>query len=362
MFHWPDSWQRYDQIHLNAPTSTKSCIERGEQHIRWCLKQECDHIRSQSPTKPIPTTLHAAKYKESLTSGARNPNQTGSSNAAGNASSTPNLHNTPTILMPHPNFRNVHSHYVTGPITINLRSTTTDSTTDSAVDFTAKVPTPPIPIPSNTNTKHTQQRTQVNLRQHRKGGSRAPRRKRTNLEDLPALSSAVAAEIAHRKLVTEQAARFAEIREAQELEAEMARREHVRREHPVPEFVLRIDRYEGEDLADFLPALIKTTPAASPERKRGREKAAQQQQEQQMEGAGADADGKDVAGNPNAPNPTEERHITWAPNLVQCRQQHFRIDVLKSDPPVAPTTRRVRRVRSTAGLSKMGKGGAAKGR
>ena len=78
---------------------------------------------------------------------------------------------------------------------------------------------------------------------------RAPPRKVTTLESLPSLSSKVAAEIARRVKIREQAEVFAAIREAQEKESECQRRANRAKELRAPPYLAHVPMaFDAEDL------------------------------------------------------------------------------------------------------------------
>lgn len=97
---------------------------------------------------------------------------------------------------------------------------------------------------------------------------RAPPRKVTDLESLPPLSSEVAAEISRRVNVREQAAVFAEIREAQEKELEGQRRANRAAKMNIPPYLPHISTsYSAEELEAALVLEPSPTPLIRPKLK-----------------------------------------------------------------------------------------------
>ena len=127
---------------------------------------------------------------------------------------------------------------------------------------------------------------------------RAPPRKVTDLENLPSLSSAVAAEITRRKKVRQQVGIVAEIRKAQEKVSEGQRRANRALQTRVPPYVaLVLTSYGAENFEAALLSDPPPTPLIPPNRKQLRT-----EPDQQMSQAGHGAD--------DAP---KQAHVHWAP-------------------------------------------------
>ena len=130
------------------------------------------------------------------------------------------------------------------------------------------------------------------------GRIRAPPRKVTDLESLPPLSSEVAAEIARKAKVREQAGILAEIRVAQEKESEGRRRADRAAQMRLPSHVAHIPTScSAEDLEAALLSEPPPTPPIRPKRKQLRT-----QRDQHLRQTGH-----------HASNALKQGHVRWAP-------------------------------------------------
>ncbi|KAF6234376.1 hypothetical protein HO173_007409 [Letharia columbiana] len=135
---------------------------------------------------------------------------------------------------------------------------------------------------------------------------RAPPRKVTDLESLPPLSSEVAAEIARRVKVREQAGVFAGIREAQEKESENQRRANRAAQLRVPPYVAHIlTSYSAEDIEAALLSEPPQGPLIRPERKQLRA-----QRDRYLGQAGN-----------HAGDTLKQGHVRWAPEPASQRRR-----------------------------------------
>ncbi|KAL6718099.1 hypothetical protein ACLMJK_004185 [Lecanora helva] len=264
----------------------------GEQHIRWCIKKENDHIRSLNSTKPIPTTLHAAMYQDSSLNDAHMSQSSRSFTASYKMYSAHCSEAGPQILMPAQSFLDVHSHYAKVPNQVSIYT--------EALEVAQSY---------KFGTIKTIQRTTFDLNRENqilKAPLRRPKQKINDLENLKPLNSALCKEMTQRNQVIEQAARFAELRKAQEVAYERRRRNSTKQQHPLPPFILKVDRrlpgvHDSEHLVDTLPPYF--TPPASPEHMHETD-----QQDLQAVSVAAD-------------NPTRLPQIRWAANLLQQKQR-----------------------------------------
>lgn len=135
---------------------------------------------------------------------------------------------------------------------------------------------------------------------------RAPPRKVTDLESLPPLSSELAAEIARRVNVREQAAALAEVREAQEKESEGRRRANRAAQINMPAYVAHISTtYSAEELEAALLSEPPPTPLTRPKPKQPRT-----QPDQYLGQAGH-----------HAGDVTKQGHVRWAPEPARQRRR-----------------------------------------
>ena len=318
----------------NSPFAPKYVIhadlqlDLAEQHRRWCIKKEKDRIRSEGPSKPLPVTLHAEMHHRSVNIGTRASPLP--SLRASCASSEPCPKFGAKILMPTPHFLNVHSHYARG-----LNSVASNS-----------IESPEVMQTYNFNQIDAGRRIGFYPQQNRKAIRRPPR-KINDLEKLPPLSSRLAGEIEHKKKVLDQAVLYAQIREKQEIESERQRRNSTAQQHPMPPFVLNIDRRHLADdghLTDTSTPPI-TPPTSPPQLTRP---ACGQQSESS----------KDVVDNHMnqlkalvqqdlVSKPGRQPHVRWAPNLVQQKQKRIPTLNAQQQPPHVVPFRILRRRRSS---------------
>lgn len=132
---------------------------------------------------------------------------------------------------------------------------------------------------------------------------RAPPRKVTELENLPSLSSAVAAEIARTKYIRDQAGILARIRKAQEKESEGKRRANRAVRTRVPPYVAHVPTsYNAEDPDAALLSDSPPTPLIRPKSKHLRT-----QSDQHMGQARHRAD--------------DQGHVRWTPKPTSQRRR-----------------------------------------
>ena len=255
-------------------------------------------MRSRSPARPVPMTLHAAVHHRSM---ERDPHPP-SSVSYGIMVTSPCVE--AKVLMPQRDFINIHSHYA--PISHHLTPKVIEtSEVMRTYDF------------SQINTSHP---IGFNPQQRQKRISKPPRKNSdSDLEKLPPMGPGLAKEIEKKKQVLEQAAIYAQIREKEEAETEVKRRTKTARRHPMPPFVLRIDERHinaTTNLQDPLTAQpAQATPPAPSQGMR--------QSPVDPSAALREAEG----------HPPLQPHVKWAPNLMQQRQQKSQAPCAQRPPP-----------------------------
>lgn len=279
----------------------------SKQHGQWRLNKDKDKAQktqSQARLKTIPTTLHAALYKPSL--GRRNPlSELPPGSSPGLLTPSPSTE--PQILMPNRHFLNVHSHYAKGPVPVVSELVEAPEIMQS-YDY------------SDMNT-----RCGIGFQHHQPScRTRRPARKINDLEKLPPLNSNVAAEINSRNKVLEQAAIFAKIRQKQEVCIEQQRRANRAPHQQLPPFVLQLGTWSKDrgSRAELSTPQVTSqiTPSASPNSRR-------------LQAPGHRPERSNLAS--DAP----QRHVRWAPNLMQQKQKRLNFPQQPVHSPPIPIPR-----------------------
>ena len=227
------------------------CAEYGldlaERHRRWLVKRETDEIRSQCSNRPMPTTLHAAMHQRSMGWESQPPISCSMPSSGAWATTVPSPSTEARFLMPNRHFLNVHSHY----------ATFSDDVAPNFIESSEVMQTYDF---GQIDTGH---RIGFNPHRRHKRISRPPRRN-IDLERLPPLGPKLIEEIEKKKQLLEQAAIYAQIREKKEAETERKRRTSTAQQHPMPPFVLRIDKwYTSSDTSLQDPLVSQATRPAS---------------------------------------------------------------------------------------------------
>ena len=307
---------------MRIPSYHDSSAELAELHQRWCVGKEKDHLRSLSPSRATPTTLHAAKHHQSLDHGVQHLKKP----PLPPANKTPLIapcppHLKTAIFMPDRHFTNVHSHYATAP----ANEAPERNNVVEVVQIYDHVHLEP------------KRRKSFDLHQHC-SGIRLPARKRIDLERLPPLSDKLAEEIKYKNQLLEEAAMYAKMRQSQEEKVEKRRRSDTAQRYPTPLFRMGLDskQLSSSEIIDPLVTETETTQDALSKRERARQARGEHAKEDQ-----------NLGGNRAAPP-----RIQWGPNLIQRKQRAIEAPCIQQQ--LSPRVLHKRR-RSSNGPSKLRK-------